>query len=139
MILAFAIEAEDGLVDWVLEMGRVRGTRRSVRAWATRWEKTAWIQACLFLLPGGPPGVAGLLGLAMPVTLALDETDLGMMGEPIDQCRHAARVGEDVGPVAEGEVRRDDDRLVFISPRDDLEEQVRCARVVGEVADFVDA
>ena len=61
-----------------------------------------------------------------------------MVGEAVDQRGDAAGVGEDVGPFVEGEIGREDEGLLLVAPRDDLEEQVRGAGVVGEVADLVE-
>ncbi len=62
-----------------------------------------------------------------------------MVGEAVDQCRDAAGVGEDGGPVLEGEVGRDDDGFLLVATRDDLEEEIGGAGIVGEVADLIDA
>ena len=60
------------------------------------------------------------------------------MGEAVDQRGDAAGVREDAGPVAEGEVGRDDDRPLLVATTDDFEEQIGSPGVVGEVADLVE-
>ena len=60
------------------------------------------------------------------------------MGQPVDQRDRAGGIGKDRVPLLEGEVRRENDRLLFVAATDDLKEQVRRVRIVGEVADFID-
>jgi hypothetical protein len=68
--------------------------------------------------------LGGLLGLAGPVALALDGDDVGVVDDAIDEGGGARRVGEDGGPVAEGEIRGEDEALLLIATADDLEEEV---------------
>ena len=73
------------------------------------------------------------------IAVAGDLHDGGVMGEAVDEPDGAGRVGEDGVPVAEGDVRGEDDRLLLVAARDDLEEQVRGVGIVGQVADLIDA
>jgi hypothetical protein len=41
-------------------------------------------------------------------------------------------------PIAEGEIRRQHDRLLLVAARDDLKEQIGGVRVVAEIPDLVD-
>src|SRR5271169_6555579 len=94
----------------------------------------------LRLPSSGGATLLSLLRLAQPVALALDHDELGAMDQAVDESDDAGGVGEDRGPLCEGLVGREDDRLVLVVPAgDDLEEQVGVPRVVREVADLVDA
>ena len=62
-----------------------------------------------------------------------------MVGQPVDQGDGARGVGKDGVPVLEGQVGGDQQGAVLVASADDLEDQVRGAGVVGEVAEFVDA
>jgi hypothetical protein len=53
------------------------------------------------------------------------------MHESIDERDDTAGIGEDFGPFAERLIGGDNDRVFLIAARDDLEEQVGIARVIG--------
>ena len=94
----------------------------------------------LRLSASGGATLLSLLRLAQPVALALDHDEFGAMDQAVDERDDAGGAGEHRGPLCEGLVGREDDRLVLLVPAgDDLEEQVSVPRVVGEVADLVDA
>jgi len=62
------------------------------------------------------------------------------MHQPIDESDDAGGVGEDLVPFAKGAVGGQDHAAVLLmAARDDLEEQVRIASVVGQVAALVHA
>ena len=73
------------------------------------------------------------------VALAFDESYFTVMDEPVDEGDDAGGAWKNGVPVAEGEVGGEDKALVFITPADDLEEQIGVAIVVGEVADLINA
>ena len=60
------------------------------------------------------------------------------MDDAVDHRGGDGLVSEDPAPTAEGQVRGQDQRGVFIAARDELEEQVRSVLLDGEVADLVD-
>jgi hypothetical protein len=70
--------------------------------------------------------------------LAAGLDDVGAVGEPVDDCFGEARVGEDSGPLAEGEVGRDDQRGALVAFGDDLEDELGRAFGEREVAELVD-
>jgi hypothetical protein len=78
------------------------------------------------------------LGFFEAIALSLELQQLGFVHEPIDEGYDAGGVREDLGPFAERFIRGDDDGVFLVAARDDLEEQVRIARVVGEVPDLID-
>lgn len=49
--------------------------------------------------------------------------DVAVVREPVEQCRGHLRITEDVGPLAEDEVGRDDDAGVLVELRQQMEEQ----------------
>jgi hypothetical protein len=57
--------------------------------------------------------------------------ELRFVHEPINEGDDAAGVREDFGPFAKRLIRGDDDGVFLVATRDDLEEQVRIAGVVG--------
>ena len=59
------------------------------------------------------------------------------MHDAVDERGCAGSVREDGRPVAKGKIGSEHETLLFVTTRDDLEEQVRVARVVREVADLV--
>ena len=60
------------------------------------------------------------------------------MHETVDECYDASGVGEDLIPFAEGFVGCQHEWTAqLIAARDDLEEQIRVASVVGEVSDLI--
>ena len=61
------------------------------------------------------------------------------MNEAIDERDDAGGVREHLAPLREGLVGAEQDWLLsVVAPRDDLEEQVGVAAVVGKVADLID-
>lgn len=61
-----------------------------------------------------------------------------MVDEAVDHGGGDDVVGEGFAPAAEGQVAGDDDGALFVAGRDELEEQVGCVGVEGQVADLVD-
>jgi hypothetical protein len=69
------------------------------------------------------------------IALAVDDDDVGAVDEAVDQGDYARRVGEGGRPFGEGLVGSQDDRaFLFMSARDDLEEQVGVPDVVAPCA-----
>lgn len=64
--------------------------------------------------------------------------DRAVVDESIDDGRRGHRIGEDLGPLLEGQVSCDGDAPLFVSLRDNLEGQVRCLPFERHVAEFVD-
>ena len=62
-----------------------------------------------------------------------------MVNDAVDQRGSASGVREDGGPLAEGEVGREHEAAAFVAAADDLKQEVGVARVVGQVANLVDA
>jgi hypothetical protein len=59
------------------------------------------------------------------------------VGEPIDDGLGEAGVGEDLRPVAERQVRGDDQRRAFVTLAEDLEDELGGALGQGQVAKLV--
>jgi hypothetical protein len=74
----------------------------------------------------------------MPVALALEGHDVGVVDEAIDEGGGDHRVAEDLAPGLEAAVAGDDDGPVLVAPGDQREEQVRGLALEGQVADLVD-
>ena len=73
-----------------------------------------------------------------PEALAFDDDGVGMMQQPIENCRgQGAVVVEDRGPLLEGAVRGNDQRPLFIAEADHLEEQIGTHLVDREIAELV--
>jgi hypothetical protein len=72
------------------------------------------------------------------VGVAGEGEDLGVVDEAVDHGGGDDVVGEGLAPAAEGQVRGDHDRALFVAGGDELEEQVRRVVVEGDVADLVD-
>jgi hypothetical protein len=64
--------------------------------------------------------------------------DVGVEGEPVDDGGDEAGVGDDLAPLAEGQVGGGDDGGSFFSLGDDLEEQFGASGVELDVAELVD-
>jgi hypothetical protein len=64
--------------------------------------------------------------------------DWTRVDDSVDERGGAGGVGEDGRPIAEGQVGREHDALLFVAARDDLKEQVGVAVVESEIADFVE-
>ena len=81
-----------------------------------------------------------MLAFADAVALAGDQGDVGVVGEAVDEGDQRRGVGEDRGPVLEGEVGRDEGGAGgFVAGIQDAVEQVGGLVVEGEVADLVEA
>jgi hypothetical protein len=60
------------------------------------------------------------------------------MHEPVDESDHTGGIGKDLVPFAKGLVCCQDERPAkLIAARDNLEEQVCVAGVIGEISNFV--
>ncbi len=84
----------------------------------------------------------GIFLFAFPdaITLTLEQGDVGMMGEPVQQCGDTGGVREDSVPILKGKIGCQHDGTSRLVARvDDVEEEVRGVFVVGEIADLVDA
>jgi len=64
--------------------------------------------------------------------------DVGAVGEAVDDGLGEAGVAEDLGPLAERQVGRDDQAAAFVALGEDLEDELGGAVGQGEVAEFVD-
>ena len=63
--------------------------------------------------------------VAEPVAGALQREDVGVVDDAVDHRCGDGLVTEDAAPAAEGQVRGQDQRGVFVAGGDELEEQVR--------------
>ena len=98
---------------------------------------TAGPPACPWCLLAAS-GFGADLGLAGAVALALDDDHVGVVNDAIDERSGARGVREDAGPIAEGEIGGEDETLLFVSPADDLKQEVGVAIVEGEESDLVE-
>src|SRR5205823_2443138 len=80
-----------------------------------------------------------LLALADAITVTLNNRDLGVMEQSIQQRDDTSRIGEYFVPFLEGTIGRQDDRLAFVTPVNDLVEQIGRLVVKGQISDFIDA
>src|ERR1700722_6457296 len=64
--------------------------------------------------------------------------DLAVMGQSIEHGGGHFGVAEDLRPIGESEVRRDDDRGVFVELADEMEQQLRAGLAERQIAEFVD-
>src|SRR5882672_9240333 len=78
------------------------------------------------------------VGLTRAVALAFDGDHVGVMDDAIDEGGGAGGVGEDAGPVTEGEIGGEYGAFLLVAAADDLEEQVGVSIVEGEEANFVE-
>jgi hypothetical protein len=78
-------------------------------------------------------------GLAQAIAVARDLDDGGVVREAVDEPDGAGGVGEDRVALAKGGIGGKHDGLLFVATRDDLEEEVGGAGIVGQVADLGDA
>jgi hypothetical protein len=62
-----------------------------------------------------------------------------VVDEAVDEGDRTAGIREDGRPVGEGQVGREHKTFPFIPAADDLEEEVGRARIVGEVANLIEA
>lgn len=74
---------------------------------------------------------AGFLFLFQPVGLALDVDREAVMEEPVDDGGGDARISEDLAPLAEAAITRQDHRPPFIMTRDELEEEMGGEEAAG--------
>jgi hypothetical protein len=65
--------------------------------------------------------------------LAAGVDDVGLVGDAVDDGLGEARVGEDLCPLAEGEVGGDDQRAALVALGDDLEDELGGALGEGEI------
>ena len=84
----------------------------------------------------------GIFLLAFPDAIAftIEQGDVGMMGEPVQQCGDTGGVWEDSVPILKGKIGRQHDGTSRLVARvDNVEEEVRGIFIVGEITDLVDA
>ena len=72
-----------------------------------------------------------------PVAGAFEVEHVGVVHDPVDHRGRDGGVAEDLAPPPEGQVAREDQGRVFVTARDELEEQVRGVLIEGDVADLV--
>src|SRR5579863_5426085 len=103
------------------------GRRRSgdARGATWRWGSASFLGSLLEAVAEAPALVAGV-------------DDVCAVGEAVDDGFREAGVGEDLGPLAEREVRRDDHRRALVALADDLEDELGRAGGEGEVAELVE-
>jgi hypothetical protein len=65
--------------------------------------------------------------------------DVGVEGDPVDDGGDEAGVGDDLAPLAEGQVRRHRHRRFLFAFGEDLEQQLGTSGVEGDVAELVQA
>ena len=82
--------------------------------------------------------LGAFLGLFKSIAVAFQGDEFGAVDEAVDEGDHTSGVGEDVVPFPERFVGGEDNGAVLISARDDLEEEVGIAVVIGEIAELVD-
>ncbi len=81
-----------------------------------------------------------LLTFSHAITLALEDGDVGMMGEPVQQGGNTSGVRKDGVPVFECEIGcQHDGASSFVARIDDVVEEVGGVFVVGEIAELIDA
>src|SRR4051812_31741777 len=73
-----------------------------------------------------------------PVAVAFEVDDLGVVDEPVDHGGGDSVVAEDLAPPAEGFVGAHHHAGPLVARRHQLEEQVGCLALEGDVADLVD-
>src|SRR5689334_902613 len=93
-----------------------------------------------FLGPALGASGGQFLSFLEAVAVGFDVDDLGAVDEAIDEGDDTGGVGEDLVPLGEGLVGAEQNRLAgVVAPRDDLEEEVGVAAIIGQVPDLVDA
>ena len=60
------------------------------------------------------------------------------MGQPVEQRAGEPLVAEDLGPLAEGQIGRDDDRPSLLSFTEDTKEQLRIGSGEREVGELIE-
>ena len=81
---------------------------------------------------------AFLPGFVLPVRIALDGNDVGVVGKPVDQCRCGRGVWKYGPPVSKRQIGSQYDGFDFVSSVDELEKDVRGGVIVCQVSKFVD-
>ena len=71
------------------------------------------------------------------VALAGELEDDAVVHEPIDHCAGGIGIGENLRPIGEREVCRETDACTFVSPRNDLEEQIGGLTLKRNVSELV--
>src|SRR5205807_9813753 len=64
--------------------------------------------------------------------------DFAMMGQAVEQGGCHLGVAKHTGPVAKGQIGRDDDRGALITPADEMKEQLAAGLSEGQVAELVE-
>ena len=72
------------------------------------------------------------LGVLQTVALALRLQNVAAVREPVQRCSREPFAAEDFGPVLEGQVRRHDEAVAFVSRGDDVEEELSSSLARGE-------
>ena len=78
-----------------------------------------------------------LQGVLQTVTLPAAVDHMGPVCDPVQQCCSQVRIPEDLGPIPEPQVRRDDHRLLLMSFRENLKEELRSLLGEGNIAQLV--
>ena len=76
--------------------------------------------------------------VAQPEALGAGLDDVGVEGQPVDDGRHQARIGDDLAPLAERQVGGGGHRGLLLPLGQDLEQQLRAAGVELDVAELVE-
>jgi len=90
----------------------------------------------LFKRGGGDETRVDLFLEAIGVALDIDRG--GMMQDAVQDGRGDDRITEDLIPLTEAAVGGEDQRALFVAPRDELEEEVGAVAIDADVADLVD-
>src|ERR1700683_5467179 len=78
------------------------------------------------------------LAFSHAVGIALDQGDIGMMGEAVEERGDAGGVGEDGIPFLKGFVGGQDHGVAFVAVVDDFEQQVGGVGVIGQITYLVE-
>ena len=73
-----------------------------------------------------------------PIALALGLQNVAAVGEPVQRYAGEPFTAENLGPVLEGQVRRDDQAVAFVCGGNDVEEQFRPSLARRDVAEFIE-
>jgi hypothetical protein len=87
---------------------------------------------------GGGPGALALEAVTEAPGLGAGVDDVRAVREAIDDGLREPRIGEDLGPFAEGQVGGDDQAAAFVALGEDLEDELGGAVGQREVAELVD-
>jgi len=90
-------------------------------------------------IPGDQINKASLLdGFFHPITFSLDDDSFSVVQQSVKQSRsQCAVVVKDLRPILEGTICSNDQRSLFITMTDDLEEQIRAGFIDGQVAKLI--